>query len=247
MIKLYSIDWIFKWVLWDELKDISTFSAQENWWNWRLTLSLKYSKTLLNFEIWDIIKYYKNNKLLYSGNILEIEQEENINFNFIKLNVIWLAHFTANFKMSQNYNDTIINIVTDIIAKYNTERWQTILSLWDIITDTNSYTIDIWEKTYLQYFEELSKKSWIKFYIDDFWQVNFGIWNNHTLTFWWEIESIRNIKTSELITSQEIFNSIWIIVNNEYDYYGIKPLDKIKIQNNNKYKEIYTVAKVNYW
>lgn len=247
MIKIYSITWTLKTVLWDELKDISNFSAQENWWSWKMTLSLKYSKDLVDFEIWDIVKYYQKNVLLYSWNILEIEQEENVSFNFVKLNIIWLAHFIANYNMNQVYNDTLENIVIDIISKYNIERWQTILSLWDVVSDVASYSISIWEKNYLDYFKELSKQSWFKFYIDDFWKVNFWVWESHTLTFGWDVESIRNIKTSDLISSQEIFNSIWIIVNLEYIYYNIKPLDNIKIQNNNKYKEIYKVAKVTYW
>lgn len=247
MIKLYTITWTLKDTFWDELKDVSTFSSQENWWNWKLTLSLKYGKDLPTFEVWDVIKYYNWSDLIYSWNILEIEQEENVAFNFIKLNVIWLAHFTANFTLTQVYSDTLENIVIDLIAKYNIERWQTILSLWSLVSDSWIYSIDIWEKSYLDYFRELSTKSWFKFYISDTWEVNFWVWNDVSLTFAWDVEAIRNIKTSEIISSNKIFNSIWIIVNNKYDYYWIKPLDKIKIKNNNKYKEIYTVAKVDYW
>jgi len=248
MIKIYNINWIFKWILWDELKDFSTFSAQENWWNWKLSLSIKYEKDLINFEIWDIVKYYQKNILLFSGNITEIEQDENVEFNFYQLNVVWIAHFIANYKHNQNYNDTLLNITNNLITAYNSERWQNILSLWILPTDSNTYNIAIWEKNFLDYFKELSKLSKFNFFINELWNVNFKEQNNHTLIFGWEIESIKNIKTDpNLIAENKIFNSIWIIVNNQYNYYEIKPLDKIKILNNNKYKEIYTVAKIQYW
>lgn len=246
MIKIYDINWNFKTILWKELKNISNFSSQENWWNWKLSIDIKYLENQIEFEIWDIVKYFIKWQLVFVWNIIEIEQEENIAFNFYKLNIIWLAHFINNYKVNQNYTDTLFNIITDLVNKYNTERWQNILSVWNIPTTWN-ININKWEDWYLDYFKELSKKSNYKFFIDLDWRVNFGI-NGiiHTIIFWNEINSIKTIKTNETLINKNIVNNYRLLLNNKYNYYDIKPLDQIKILNNNKYNWTYKVAKITY-
>ena len=246
MIKIYDINWNFKTILWKELKNISNFSSQENWWNWKLSIDIKYLENQIEFEIWDIVKYFIKWQLVFVWNIIEIEQEENIAFNFYKLNIIWLAHFINNYKVNQNYTDTLFNIITDLVNKYNTERWQNILSVWNIPTTWN-ININKWEAWYLDYFKELSKKTDFKFFIDLDWRVNFGI-NGiiHTIIFWNEINSIKTIKTNETLINKNIVNNYRLLLNNKYNYYDIKPLDQIKILNNNKYNWTYKVAKITY-
>ena len=246
MIKIYDINWNFKTILWKELKNISNFSSQENWWNWKLSIDIKYLENQIEFEIWDIVKYFIKWQLVFVWNIIEIEQEENIAFNFYKLNIIWLAHFINNYKVNQNYTDTLFNIITDLVNKYNTERWQNILSVWNIPTTWN-ININKWEDWYLDYFKELSKKSNYKFFIDLDWRVNFGINGiTHTIIFWNEINSIKTIKTNETLINKNIVNNYRLLLNNKYNYYDIKPLDQIKILNNNKYNWTYKVAKITY-
>lgn len=247
MIKIYSIAWILKDTIWDELRDVSSFSSQENGWSGRLVISLKNVSGQIDYEIGDEAQYFIDWELVFCGNIIEIEEDENVSSNFMKLNVLWKAHFIGNYNMNQSYNDTLENILTSIISKYNIERARDVLFLGSIISDSATYSVSIGEATYLEYLRELSKQTGFLFHIKNNWEINFWVWENRSLTFWGDVESIRNIKTSSLISSLEIFNSIWIVVNKKYSYYAIKPLDNIKIQNNNKYNWSYRVAKIVYW
>lgn len=247
LLKLYDMDWNFKGILWKEVKDISTFSAQENWSNWKLTISINQTWDLLNFQIWDEIKYYQNNELLFYWNILEIEFEENISYNFIKLNCVSIWNFITNWKINKNYDDTLENIVSDLITNYNNIRNKEVLKLWNII-NTGNIQIQIWEKNYLDYFKEAAKKANQNFFIDKNWYINFSEWEPYRLFFAKEIENIKNIQTSSYIVNiQDIVNSISVRVNKNYNYYKIKPLDKIQILNSSKYNDTYKVSKISYW
>ena len=162
-----------------------------------------------------------------------------------------LASWLTNEEINKTFtNQETSEIIKSLIDNYNTARGSDILtydtdsipSSWD--SETFSFNI-----SYLEYFQKVVETSWIAFFIDENWKVFYKNDSDiiHPLTVWKDISSIEIGETdSNLIKNDKVANTIELIVNNQYDYWEIKPWDNIKIRNIKYEINNLKVAKISY-
>lgn len=252
-IKVYSQDWIKKLVKNKSIIWLSNLSSQINGWYSDLKLTINTSIINNEYSLWDYIKIYRWTKLYYTWYIYYINRKITSNLEQIEISLIPASWFIANKNLNYNYIDTASNIIIDLISRINTSFWFNILDsdISNISTTADIINIDIWDKPYLDYFKEVTKLSWINFFINKEAKVYFTIkkdWITHNLTAENNISEINIWETNSNVAKwNNINNSIKLKVNNKYNYRDIEPLDTIKVKNLKYLISDLVVAKVNYW
>lgn len=232
---------------------ISTISSKVNGGYSDIKIQIHAKLDNQEYSIWDNIHIYKNGELFYFGYLFYIDRFATNSNQYIELSLFWPWGLISNEKMNKNYTDTASNIMKDIIMLCNTHFWFNLLSYNPntIPNTTWIINIQIWEKNFLEYIQEVQKVSWINFFINRIGKVFFVNEipeNLHSLTMENSISYIKIWETNTgVVKTDNIGNSIQIKVNNKYNYEDIKPLDLIKVKNLSYTINNLIVVKMTYW
>jgi len=210
-LKVYSKDLTSKETISSKkLEWIWNIQAESDGWFWNVNLTLDLQITNTDFIIWDIIKVYFKNDLIFTGSVLDINKLYWTSVENLTLVLVWYSSLLTNFLKTETYSDIASNIIKDIVDDFNIEYWTAILN-YDAssIPDTTG-TLDFvfTNKNYLDCLREVAETSWLKFFIDNDWKVYFreqSSYINHKLTLKKDVQELkiieewRNIKNSLIL------------------------------------------------
>lgn len=159
-VKIYELDWTFKeTLLWTEIINDFSFSAQINWWQWEWIFELDKTFGNISYLIWDFVKVYVYTDdytswlLLYTWIINKITRKITGWIQTLQLSCLWLASILSfiyfySWSYAFNKNQDPAQTIKDVIDYFNTKytagwigySWWNISNYWSSINIDFNYT-----------------------------------------------------------------------------------------------------------
>lgn len=131
-IKVYEIDWSYKTTISpSQVMNDLTFSANINWWQWQLSVSLDIAFDNTTFDLTDVVEVYeidasnKNWRLIYTWYVTQLQRQYSNKWEYVSLVCVWLYAMLANlYFYSSAYKFTLNQApdqtIKDILDYFNT-------------------------------------------------------------------------------------------------------------------------------
>lgn len=214
--KVYDIDWTYKFTInLDDIKSEPSFSANNLWGQWQLSLALNYSFDNNKINNTDVIKMYKDTVLVYTWIVQNLQRIITNTHDEIVLPLLWLWTLPTYllyksggvYQFNKTADPSVI--VKDIIDYINTiyttpwlnYNWTSITTYWVTIN------VDFDNETCLSALLKVAKATNYYLYTDQSWQVFFRakpVTPTHKLTVWDSVEQINLEDDSEELVNKLI-------------------------------------------
>jgi len=255
--KVYKKDWSFKFTINPKsVKNEVKFSANENWWQWQMLLSLNYDFDNATINNSDFIKIRKWTSLIYTWICQKITRRITSDIQEINIPLLWLwtlpgylmffQEWGAWYSFTSNKDPSLI--FKDVINWIGYYYW------WWLSYDDTSIPLYWSNEEFTFYYtncleamNDIATRIGWKWFIDKDWKVYFkpkDTSSSHNLTVWKDIEKIELSQDSEkLINNIRVEHSSWV---NIY----IDEVSRTLYWNKNKYfdKKSFTSAQADtFW
>lgn len=218
------------------MNDVS-FTETTNWWQWQMNLNLALDFWDTTFHWWEIVKVilyserYKQGKQIYYWYVSQVSRMYDINKGYIKLVCLWIWSLLTKIMYSWDYSWTAEDLLTAIIAKFNTEYAWNLITIWTI--DSYEWTISVSFDNDITCSKAIDKIREICDYyrfVDSEWVFTFKqkfSWTNHILANQQVVESMElNYNIESMCNKLFLARKDWTIKTYEdtdsQDLYWIK-------------------------
>lgn len=220
-----------------EIIEKSDFSASINSSYSEFKIKIKSKINNNDFQIWDFTKFFYKNKLYFEWFIFYIERKIDYSWEFLEISFLSPWNYISNWKFESIWMEKDFKTLYFwILEKCNEFFWIEILKNWiDLKFFENpefNKKIDIsrWEYNFLSYLQHIFKEIWVDFFIDFDWKIKVS-WESYFLTIWKNIDEMIISETWEEIKNNSLKNKTTLNINNNFNFWNLKPLDEIKILN----------------